>query len=181
MPLCSPIHSVGTLRASLASICAAMRGIPTEAWEYRSDPESDKTRVVRAGQQSWPIVATQVECLLQEASAQYFPPGNWNRVVLSCVPAGEQILPHVDNFGPDVQSRSVHCHIPLVTHPDVIMGYGTEGNEVHLHVGHLYILDATQRHYVRNPSSVDRIHLLFAYFPFKPGDLPQCYISREEA
>ena len=105
----------------------------------------------------------QVRDVLDVVGSWEFGPGYYNRLVLSCVPAGEGILPHTDDFGAAVQQRSHHCHLPLLTHPDVVMG-GPEG-EQHLMAGQLYVLDATQRHWVRNPSLVDRIHLLFAYFP----------------
>ena len=52
----------------------------------------------------------------------------------------------------------------LVTHPWAVLGTDDQG-EQHLQAGHLYALDATVRHWCRNPSPVDRIHLLFAYFP----------------
>ena len=117
-----------------------------------------------------------------EVASYMFPAGYVNRIILSCVPAGERILPHTDDFGPEVQSQSVHCHIPLVTHPHVVMGHGegSDEQEVHLLPGHLYILDATQRHWVRNPSPIDRVHLLFAYFPHRREDLALCYVPRKE-
>ena len=36
-----------------------------------------------------------------------------------------------------------------------------------MEVGHLYSIDETQVHYVKNPSAIDRVHLLFAWFPHK--------------
>ena len=57
----------------------------------------------------------------------------------------------------------MHCHIPLTTHPKAVMGIA--GAETHMLAGNLYEMDETQRHYVRNGSGVNRVHLLFAWFP----------------
>lgn len=150
----------GAVTADLQPLIQAVADIPLAAWEYRSDPESDKTCVVREGTRYFP--RTEVESVLDAVGYEEFGRGYYNRVVLSCVPAGQQILPHTDDFGAAGEA-SYHCHIPLVTHPDVVM-VGPDG-EAHMETGHLYVMDATQRHSVKNPSPVDRVHLLFAYFP----------------
>lgn len=169
------IHEVGVLDTPLDRLVAALKACSYDAWIYRTDRESDKTCVIRAGSPAWGPLAENIATLLQEVETRFFPPGYTNRVLLSCVPAGEQILPHTDDFGSEVQRTSVHCHIPIQTHPDVVMGYGENNTEVHMQGGHLYILDATKRHYVRNPTTIDRVHLLFAYFPHKTEDLQKCY------
>ena len=98
---------------------------------------------------------------------KYLTPGYTNRVLLSCIPAGEEILPHTDDFGGAVRSRSYHCHIPLITAPEIVMGFPERDIEFHMEPGHLYSIDETEKHYVKNPTRIDRVHLLFAYFPHK--------------
>ena len=54
-------------------------------------------------------------------------------------------------------------HIPLVTHPDVVMHtWGLDGIErvTHLEAGRCYYLDARKPHAVVNPTDVDRVHLV---------------------
>lgn len=123
-------------------------------WEFRTDPESYKTKVLRSGFSTGNLL-DQVESIL---GAGYF-----NRVVLSMIPAGEEILPHTDDFGEEVRSISRHCHIPVVTDESIVMGFPS--GESHLKLGGLYSMDETIEHYVKNPSLIDRIHLLFAWHP----------------
>lgn len=182
-PCCpSAIYAVGAMATSLTQLVASIVAFPKSSWTYRVDKESDKTCVVRLGSTAWESVAHEVDMLLQEVESRWFPPGYANRVLLSCVPSGEQILSHTDDFGVEAQEASVHCHIPLMTDPAVVMGYGirTRECEMHLQASHLYILDATQRHWVRNPSPIDRVHLLFAYFPHRREDLALCYVTDKE-
>jgi aspartyl/asparaginyl beta-hydroxylase (cupin superfamily) len=127
-------------------------------WTFRLDPESYKTCKVREGDASFP--KEEIKALFEKVD---LPSGFQNRVVLSCVPAGEEILPHTDDFGEAIRNSSIHCHIPLITHESVVMGF--DSGETHLKAGHLYSMDETKRHWVKNPSDVDRVHLLFAHFP----------------
>lgn len=148
----------GLLDINLDPLREAVQAIPRVQWERRQDPESEKTWKIRDVRPVFPKVL--IDAALEAVTC--FGPGTTSRVVLSCVPAGEGILPHTDDFG-ETGTRSWHCHLPLTTHPDVVMG-GPDG-ETHMHEGHVYTMDATKRHWVRNPSPVDRVHLLFAYFP----------------
>lgn len=129
-------------------------------WIYRLDPESETTCVVRQGHKEFP---EEIINLIDKAQKQFLEPGYSNRIVLSCVPAGKEILPHTDDFGADIENASLHCHIPLITSENIILGFDDEA--FHLEQGHLYTMDVTKRHYVVNPTQVDRIHLLFAHFP----------------
>ena len=155
------LAAYGPVPVDLAPLCAAVQAIPPEAWHARSDPESDQTSAVRENDPYFPRVC--LDEVLTATGRWAFGTGWFNRVVLSRVPAGCGILPHTDDFGVRVQSTSWHCHLPLITDPTVVLG-GPEG-ETHLLAGHLYTMDARCRHWVRNPSAIDRVHLLFAYFP----------------
>lgn len=157
------LEELGAVPFDLTEIISFLHDTPLSAWKYRGDPESYKTRVIRENSVAFPDDS--VEGLLEVVGREFFPPGYTNRVVFSCVPAGESILPHTDDFGGDVQSASYHCHIPLITDERVIMGFPDQDREVHLKQGFLYTLDAREPHYVLNPTEIDRTHLLFAYFP----------------
>lgn len=150
----------GELDFDFAPLIEQIKNI--KEWTYRVDPESYKTYRLADGQKDFP--KEEITKLLK-AAEQYLPSGYQNRVVLSCVPAGEEILPHTDDFGEEVRSKSIHCHIPLITDESVVMGF--DSGETHLKTGCLYSMDETQRHWVRNPSNIDRVHLLFAHFPHK--------------
>lgn len=153
------LTEVGKVQRDLGPLIERLQSLPPEAWVFRNDPESDKTKVIRESSPHFPWDAT----VLLEAAMQILPPGYANRIVLSCVPAGEGILPHTDDFGEEVRSKSAHYHLPITTEPSVVLGF--DDGEVHMRQGVLYRMDETRRHYVRNPSSQDRVHLLFAHFP----------------
>ena len=151
----------GLVQHDLSQVAGMIRGGLN--WSFRMDPESDQTMTVRFGETPLPAVAR----LLAAAIDQKLAPGYVNRIVLSRVPAGKEILPHTDDFGEEVRSKSTHYHLPIQTDPAAIMGFAETGEEVHLERGHLYGMDETVVHYVKNPSSVDRVHLLFAHFPHR--------------
>ena len=50
-----------------------------------------------------------------------------------------------------------------MTHPDV--NFQVDGERFTLEEGHLYELNNTRRHSVRNESSLDRVHLLVDMLP----------------
>lgn len=153
----------GAVPIDLGPLRSALHALPSGAWVFRADPESDKTCAIREGGPHFP--QRLVQDVLDAAVEAFLKPGYQNRVVLSMVPAGEGILPHRDDFGEAVRSASMHCHIPLITDAACVMGFPEHGIEEHLAVGVLYGMDETQLHFVRNATATDRIHLLFAHFP----------------
>jgi len=159
----------GKVKEDIAPLIKAVQAFPTEAWEFRGDKESYETSAVRPGTKYWIQVKDLIEKVLNSCEL-YLKPGYQTRVVLSCIPAGKQILPHTDDFGEEVRKISIHCHIPLITHESIKMGFGEIGHEkeYHLKAGHLYTMDETIRHYVNNPSHINRVHLLFAWHKHVP-------------
>jgi hypothetical protein len=147
-------------KVSLHCLVEAVQAIPISKWSSRSDPESYETCVIRENNPAFP--KDEILSVL-DGIAPLLGAGYQNRIVLSCVPAGKEILLHTDDFGELVRGASIHCHIPLITENSVIMGI--DGEEHHLKEGFLYSMDETKPHYVKNPSGVDRVHLLFAHFP----------------
>ena len=165
------LKEYGVVQTNLDPLIERVRGLPKEAWEYRSDKESYTTAALRPDSIYWKEVKDLIDEVLMTAEF-YLKPGFQNRVCLSLVPAGERILPHTDDFGQAVRSKSIHCHIPLISHQDIKMGFGPDDTEeYHLEVGKFYSMDETIRHYVNNPSQVDRVHLLLAHWPHD-GILP---------
>jgi hypothetical protein len=158
----TPLQHYGPVDIDWASCLKALGDIPQSAWLFRCDPESNTTSAIRENDAAFP--KRELEEILISAMRAYLPDGYQNRVVLSCVPAGCRILPHRDDFGA-AQAKSLHCHIPLITHPDAIMGFPEHNLREHMITGHLYSMDASEVHYVDNDSQTDRIHLLFAHFP----------------
>lgn len=123
MPSCNVEHitDYGLVPCDLEPLIEAVQSMDASEWSYRLDPESYKTCVVRETQPSFPKKI--VDSILEQAGTPHFGAGYWNRLVLSCIPRGEEILPHRDDFGATVRDASFHCHIPLITSPDVVMGF----------------------------------------------------------
>lgn len=82
-------------------------------------------------------------------------------VFLVRMQANTVIPVHVDSLDMETQGLGglLRCHIPIVTHPDVLF---TVGNETkHLEEGTLYSIDNfLTPHGVENNSDVDRIHMI---------------------
>lgn len=160
MPSSNHVACYGRVPAEvLAPLIAQVQDIPEAEWKHRGDPESYKTKAIRQR------LPSEVPVVLGWIEQHLLVPGTFNRVVLSMVPAGEAILPHTDNFGAEVRSHSIHGHLPLITDPSIILGFENPSEEWHLEEGTVYRMDESHRHYVKNPSDVDRIHLLFAFWP----------------
>ena len=157
------IQDFGLVKADLLPLIKLVGDLPHSIWDKRSDRESKDTLVLRKGNPYGKEIETEIRKILDQVQ---FKPGYTNREVLSLVPAYKEILGHFDDFGDQVRKTSIHCHIPLITDESIIMGFGKENSrEYHLKKGHLYYMNETEWHYVKNPTSVDRVHLLFAYFP----------------
>lgn len=76
------------------------------------------------------------------------------------LPAYQGLPPHKDHWGnlPNVGRR---MHVPLVSHPDVVMCWPDDGVEVHLEPGWLWEVNFLKLHAVRHMAPVDRVHLHF--------------------
>lgn len=72
-----------------------------------------------------------------------------------------------DRAAGTMDGQVVRFHIPLVTHPDIVMRcWDLDGRErvEHLERGRCYYLDARKPHAVTNPTPVDRVHLVVDVF-----------------
>lgn len=84
--------------------------------------------------------------------------GITQRLFLRRLGPRQGILPHVDAWIP-VESRIRRFHIPLISHPDIVMRWPDDGVEVHLQPGFLYEVRYNRMHEVVNPTSVSRTHI----------------------
>ena len=79
------------------------------------------------------------------------------KVRLMKLKAGAELKPHRDFFKDDGPSVT-RIHIPVFTNPQVMFSVGEETK--HLEAGHIYTVDVSQTHSVKNKGSEDRIHLI---------------------
>lgn len=85
--------------------------------------------------------------------------GKITRVRLAYLSSGFEIQPHVD-YDPSYITR---YHIPIITHPHVIMGFTRSNTDSTYHLpadGSVYFFNSGIKHWVKNNSSIDRIHLI---------------------
>jgi len=73
---------------------------------------------------------------------------------------GTIIREHRDTFEEvsDIAFNQVRLHIPIITNDKVIFTVG--GKNYHLKEGHLYYVNFTKKHYVRNDGTTARTHLV---------------------
>jgi len=85
--------------------------------------------------------------------------GHVARTRYAVLKAGEEIKPHLD-INTD---KAVRIHIPLITHPDVVIGTKGKKRTVETHMpadGGVWFLNQAYEHWVKNPSDIDRVHLV---------------------
>lgn len=99
--------------------------------------------------------------LIAHATTAYgYPQGRTARIMLARLLAGKEIARHVDNSPSAEVPHKIH--IPVITNPGVRFLIG-DGDYV-LPRGRAYEVNNRKPHAVRNPSSSDRVHLIFDYF-----------------
>lgn len=94
-------------------------------------------------------------------------PGDKERIRFLRLAAHKKILPHTDRVDPLFKDQQLcRIHIPIVTNEDVYFNIHTKkgASSAHLEVGHVYYLDAGDRHSVDNDGESDRIHLVLDVF-----------------
>lgn len=85
--------------------------------------------------------------------------GHVARTRYAVLKAGEEIKPHLD-INTD---KAIRIHIPLITHEDVIVGTQGKKRTVEKHMpadGGVWFLNQGYKHWVKNDSNVDRVHLV---------------------
>mgnify|MGYP001572942108 CR=1 FL=1 len=71
---------------------------------------------------------------------------------------GWGIRPHTDDWIP-AEAHIRRFQVPLVSHPDILMRWPTDGIEVYLEPGWFYEVRYDRLHEVVNPTQSERIHL----------------------
>jgi len=85
--------------------------------------------------------------------------GHVARTRYAVLKAGEEIKPHLD-INTD---KAVRIHIPLITHEDVVVGTRGKKRTLEKHMpadGSVWFLNQAYEHWVKNPSNIDRVHLV---------------------
>lgn len=125
----------------------ALRSLSGDVDDLLISPERDSRY------QDTPLVA---ECpYLREVLATFQSP--LKAVRLMRLEPGAEVSEHRDaelNF----ERGEVRLHVPIRTHPDVV--FTLEGERLDLRAGECWYVNFDLPHAVRNPSSMDRVHLV---------------------
>ena len=108
----------------------------------------------------WPLLGGRTMELIINQISSFYPHCSPLRVQYAQLPQGNVIQGHIDH---GILVHIHRLHVPIVTHPDV--NFQVDGERFTLEEGHLYELNNTKRHSVRNESSLDRVHLLVDMLP----------------
>jgi len=87
--------------------------------------------------------------------AEHYPGKSQGFTLVSLVTPGQEIPEHVDGR----ENCKTRVHVPLVTDPECV--FFTEGQEHHMPVGGVYVVDPTIPHGVIHRGTKRRIHLMF--------------------
>lgn len=113
----------------------------------------------------WTVLTRELPALTEWVRGM---PWRWEteRVRLLKMNAGGKLGRHTDitdRAGGTRDGQIVRFHIPLITDPSIkLITWDLDGQrrEQHLHPWHMYYLDARKPHAVKNPSNVNRVHLV---------------------
>lgn len=172
------VRQLGTV--DIAALREAVLAIPEAVWASENARKPNKFEVLDKARHivfrfidsprdwrgshdcpAWETWRGLLEPVLQQAVAKYgYTRGEFPRVMLARLPAGEVIKPHVDA---NPAAKWPHkIHVPLATDPQVVCCFG--GMQHHFPLGEAVEVDNLGPHWVHNGSAVDRIHLIFEYF-----------------
>ena len=91
-------------------------------------------------------------------------PGYFVRCILTLLPAGYEIAPHIDE-GYSLK-RAHRIHVPIVSNDETEFRVGD--TTLHMRVGEMWEINNRRIHAVRNGGSTARIHLIMDYV--QPGE-----------
>lgn len=84
--------------------------------------------------------------------------GTPKRVFCRKLMPGQPILPHVDDWVP-AEWNMRRFHVPLTSHPDIVMRWPDDNQEVYLEPGYLWEVRVDRLHEVVNSAPIERIHI----------------------
>ncbi len=85
--------------------------------------------------------------------------GKSYRTFLRKLAPNQSIAPHTDTHDWLETKKIRRFQIPLVTHPDILMGWPDDGVTYHLAPGYLYEVNYSKKHEVINNTDCERIHI----------------------
>ena len=110
------------------------------------------------------VHAYYAQTLRQRTLIDQYGTGYFVRAILTRLPAGAQIGPHIDE-GHSLK-RSHRIHIPVITNRDAMFRVGDP--TLHMQVGEMWEINNRRIHAVRNDGSEARVHLIMDYV--QPGE-----------
>lgn len=105
-----------------------------------------------------------LQTLRQRLVAERFGPGYFIRTILTRLPAGGEIKPHIDEG--ESLKRCHRIHLPIISNPDSQFCVGQL--KFHMPEGQLWEINNRRTHSVRNNGSEGRVHLILDYV--QPGE-----------
>jgi hypothetical protein len=112
----------------------------------------------------WPDWKGLIEPIIEEAVKPFdYSKGYSPRIMLAKLPADSEVKKHIDK-SPSAQYPH-KIHVPLQTNEKVF--FYADGQAVHMEVGKAYEVNNNQLHWAENKGDIDRIHLIFEYFPIE--------------
>jgi hypothetical protein len=105
-----------------------------------------------------------LQTLRQRRVAEQHGPGYFIRTILTRLPAGAEIRPHIDEG--ESLKRCHRIHLPVISNPDSQFCVGQL--KFHMPEGELWEINNRRTHSVRNDGAQARIHLILDYV--QPGE-----------
>ena len=132
---------------------------------YSPDPLNiSKPSVLGAEEVMEQLQDTHLMSLLKVQPILHKIPGEKDRVRLMRLEKNSNITKHTDKVDSDIKNyRLFRLHIPIITHPDIIVESWHDKNIVfrsNMEMGDCWFLDVSKAHAVKNKSDVDRVHLV---------------------
>lgn len=105
-----------------------------------------------------------LQTLRQRRVAEQNGPGYFIRTILTRLPPGAEIRPHIDEG--ESLKRCHRIHLPVISNPDSLFSVGQL--KFHMPEGQLWEINNRRTHAVRNDGAEPRIHLILDYV--QPGE-----------
>ena len=105
--------------------------------------------------------------VLEKELTKLFGKGDFFNLFFNTVKPDTGILPHTDFV--QFEPATPRAHIPIVTNEDVF--FMSNGEEIHMEMGYMYLFDNFKTHSVSNYSDKERIHLVIDWKPDSSKEL----------
>lgn len=105
-----------------------------------------------------------LQTLRQRRVAEQYGPGYFIRALLTRLPAGAEIKPHIDDG--ESLKRCHRIHVPVISNPDSLFMVGRL--RFHMPEGEMWEINNRRTHAVRNDGTQARVHLIMDYV--QPGE-----------